>query len=151
MIKIASIEDTISRLRMLTPDVIPRFGNMTPQQMVEHLVSTIKFTNGKQQVPQRTTKEEGDAFKAEWIYTDMEFPMGIKTPMIADGPPVYVYQDIPAAVDALKTELTDLKTYFADNPEATPTHPRLGMLNYEEWLIFHDKHFTHHFKQFNLI
>jgi len=29
--------------------------------------------------------------------------------------------------------------------------PRLGKLNYKEWIIFHNKHFTHHFKQFELI
>lgn len=151
MIRIENINETINRLSKLTVDREPVFGSLTPQQMVEHLVTTIKMTNGKKQIPQRTTKEEGEAWKAKMIYTDMDFPMGLKTPLIPDGPVVYEHADIPTAVEALKAELTDLETYFKNNPDATPTHPRLGVLNHKEWLIFHGKHFTHHFKQFGLI
>ncbi len=151
MIQIDKIDETIDTLGKLTSDTQPVFGSMTPQQMVEHLVTTIKMTNGKRHVEQRTTKEEGEAWKAKMIYTDMDFPMGLKTPLIPDGPVVYNYENIPAAIDVLRTELQDLETYFKNNPEATPTHPRLGILNHKEWLIFHGKHFTHHFKQFGLI
>ena len=151
MIQIDKIDETIDRISKLTADTQPAFGSLTPQQMVEHLVTTIKMTNGKRHIEQRTTKEEGEAWKAKMIYTDMEFPMGLKTPLIPDGAPVYEHADISTAVEALKSELNDLETYFKDNPDATPTHPRLGMLNHKEWLIFHGKHFTHHFKQFGLI
>lgn len=151
MIQIDNIDETIDRLKKLTADTQPVFGNMTPQQMAEHLMMTIKASNGKIQATQRTSAEDGAKFKAGMIYTDMEFPMGIKSGMIPDGPPVYVYADVPAAIEALKSELHDFEAYYKDNPDASPVHARLGVLDHKEWLIFHSKHFTHHFKQFGLI
>jgi oxepin-CoA hydrolase/3-oxo-5,6-dehydrosuberyl-CoA semialdehyde dehydrogenase len=151
MIAIDNIDETIGRLSKLNDDTQPVFGSMRPQQMVEHLTMTIKASNGKIQATQRTSEEDGAKFKAEMIYTDMEFPMGIKTPTIPDGPPVYVYTDLPAAIAALKTELQDFENYYKNSPDASPTHARLGVLDHNEWLIFHSKHFTHHFKQFGLI
>ncbi|MBS1772784.1 MAG: DUF1569 domain-containing protein [Bacteroidetes bacterium] len=151
MIQIDKIDETINTISKLNADTQPVFGGMTPQQMVEHLVTTIKMTNGKRHIEQRTTKEEGEKWKQGMIYSDMDFPMGLKTPLIPDGPVVYNYADIHAAIDVLRTELQDLETYFKNNPDATPTHPRLGVLNHKEWLIFHAKHFTHHYKQFGLL
>jgi hypothetical protein len=81
----------------------------------------------------------------------MEFPMGLKSPLIPEGAPVYINADLSAAIEALRSELSDLKEYYRTNAHATRTHPRLGTLDYKEWLVFHNKHFTHHFKQFGLL
>lgn len=151
MIQIDNINETIDRISKLTADTQPVFGSLTPQQMVEHLTMTIKASNGKIQATQRTSAEDGAKFKAGMIYTDMEFPMGIKTPTIPDGPPVYVNANIATAIEALKAELQDFEAYYANNPDASPVHARLGVLNHKEWLTFHGKHFTHHFKQFELV
>lgn len=151
MIRIENIEDTITRLQQLQADTIPQFGSMTPQQMVEHITVTIKGSNGKINIPLRFTEDEAAVWKKKMIYTDMDFPMGLKSPLVADGPPVYVHADLPAAVEALRAELTDFEAHHQQNPEIKHTHPRLGELNHKEWLIFHSKHFTHHFKQFGLI
>ena len=43
-----------------------------------------------------------------------------------------------------------LGKYFEENKDATPINPTMGELNKQEWIIFHNKHFEHHFKQFNL-
>jgi hypothetical protein len=50
----------------------------------------------------------------------------------------------------LMTQLDDFENYFSLHPNATFIHPRLGHLYYKEWVIVHNKHFTHHFKQFGL-
>ncbi|MGZ5193452.1 MAG: DUF1569 domain-containing protein [Kaistella sp.] len=41
--------------------------------------------------------------------------------------------------------------YYRENPQAEHYHPRFGMLNKEMMELFHRKHFTHHFEQFDLI
>jgi oxepin-CoA hydrolase/3-oxo-5,6-dehydrosuberyl-CoA semialdehyde dehydrogenase len=151
MIQINNIDEIIYKLGDLKADAQPQFGSMTPQQMVEHLATTIKASNGKAELTQRTSVEEGERFKAGMVHTDMEFPMGIKNPTIPDGPPVYIFSDLKSAINALKSELVDFEKHFIEHPEATHVHPRLGSLNHNEWLIFHGKHFTHHFKQFGLI
>lgn len=151
MVTISNIDETIAKLSKLQVDAKPLWGGMTAQQMVEHLATTLKISNGKLQLAQRTTIEEGEAIKAQIVHTDMEFPLGLKSPTIPDGPPVYVNADLATAVSALRLELADFSIYHRENPEATPTHPRLGALNHSEWLILHGKHFKHHFKQFDIL
>jgi oxepin-CoA hydrolase/3-oxo-5,6-dehydrosuberyl-CoA semialdehyde dehydrogenase len=63
MIQVNNSEETIAKLRKLTPDAKPLWGSMTPQQMVEHITMTVKASNGKVTIEQRTTKEEGEAAK----------------------------------------------------------------------------------------
>ena len=78
--------------------------------------------------------------------------MGLKTPLLpADGPISFEFSSLDEAKKALNKELDDFETYHANNPDAVFVQPRLGKLNYKEWIIFHNKHFTHHFKQFGLI
>ena len=55
------------------------------------------------------------------------------------------------AIENLKTELDYFDTYFKENPEAKTIQPRMGLMNKEEWTVLHNKHFTHHFKQYNLV
>ena len=53
--------------------------------------------------------------------------------------------------DKICTEQSALtRKYFKENKDATPINPTMGELNKQEWTIFHNKHFEHHFKQFNL-
>ena len=61
------------------------------------------------------------------------------------------FSGIEEAKEKLKSEIKDYIKYFKDNPDAKPTNVTFGELNKEEWDIFHQKHFTHHLKQFGLI
>ncbi|MFI5156234.1 MAG: hypothetical protein ACHQEM_08610 [Chitinophagales bacterium] len=56
-----------------------------------------------------------------------------------------------AAITQLKIELKNFDQFFKDHPLAKPVNPTMGPLDHKEWIIFHNKHFTHHFKQFNLL
>jgi len=38
-----------------------------------------------------------------------------------------------------------------DDKLKTTLHPVFGELNFEEWILLHYKHVTHHLKQFGLI
>ncbi len=151
MITISNIDETIDRLNKLQGDSKPLWGGMTPQHMIEHLAATLKSSNGKVNLPLRSTPEEAEAIKAQIVYTDMEFPMGIKSSTIPEGPLVYRHPDLATAVDELKAELADFSAYHNENPDAMPTHPRFGPLTHAEWLIVHGKHFKHHFKQFDIL
>lgn len=149
---ITNRQEVNSLLNNLTENTQPRWGQMQPQNMIEHLAAVLQYTNGKKQIAQRTTEEEGLKAKQFLIYTDAELPMGLKTPLLpADGPISFEFSSLDEAKKALNKELDDFETYHANNPDAVFVQPRLGKLNYKEWIIFHNKHFTHHFKQFGLI
>jgi len=47
--------------------------------------------------------------------------------------------------------MTDYLKYFELNPEVKTVNVTFGELNKDEWDIFHQKHFAHHFSQFGLI
>jgi hypothetical protein len=150
--------DIINRLELntllnqLTDDTQPKWGQMKPQNMIEHLAKVLQYTNGKKEIAQRTTEEEGLKAKQFLIYTDAELPMGLKTPLLpAEGPIPFEFSSLDEAKENLNRELDDFETYHANHPDALFIQPRLGKLNHREWIVFHNKHFTHHFKQFGLI
>lgn len=60
------------------------------------------------------------------------------------------FGSMEAAVESLMGRLTNSE-FYAQNPEATPTHPYFGPLSREEWEVLHHKHFYHHLKQFGAV
>lgn len=139
-------------LNDLTENTQPKWGQMKPQNMVEHLAKVLQYTNGKKQIAQRTTEEEDLKAKQGFIYTDAEMSMGLKSPLLPEeGPIPFEFSSLNEAKENLNKELDDFETFHANHPDALFIQPRLGKLNYNEWIVFHNKHFTHHFKQFGLI
>ena len=56
-----------------------------------------------------------------------------------------------AAIEKLETEIDKFHQYFNDNPGILVVNPVVDEIGYEDWIIFHNKHFKHHLNQFNLI
>jgi hypothetical protein len=151
MIDIHNRNDIRSKLNQLSADNAPLFGKMSPQHMVEHLSFALKFSNGT--FPQTCYYPEkiAERIKASVIDSDKELPVGFKAPMLDNDPPERTCPDLDTAIVMLLTELELFDTYFTHHKDATPTHPTMGALNYSEWVVFHNKHFLHHFKQFGLV
>lgn len=151
-VDITNRQELNSLLNNLAENAQPKWGQMKAQNMVEHLATVLQYTNGKKEGVQRTTEEEGLKAKQFLIYSDAEMPMGLKTPLLpSEGPIAFVFSSFEEAKKNLNKELDDFETYHANNPDAVFIQPRLGRLDHKEWIIFHNKHFTHHFKQFGLL
>ena len=151
-VDITNRQELNSLLNNLTENTQPKWGQMKAQNMVEHLATVLQYTNGKKEIAQRATDEEALKAKQFLIYTEAELPMGLKTPLLpAEGLVAFEFSSLDEAKKNLNKELDDFETYHANNPGALFAQPRLGKLNYKEWIIFHNKHFTHHFRQFGLI
>ena len=139
-------------LNEFNEDTEPRWGNMTPQNMIEHLATVLQYTNGKKEIAQRTSEEEGRKAKEAFIYSEVPMSMGLKSPLLpAEGPIPFEFANLEEAKKQLNKELDDFEAYHAQHPDALFIQPRMGKLNYNEWIVFHNKHFTHHFKQFGLV
>jgi hypothetical protein len=125
---------------------------MSAQHMVEHLLLTVSFSNGQATSPCYYEAAKAAKIKAFVIDSDNDITIGFRAPMLPVGETVDLqFADLPTAVAALLEGVAAFKHYFAQNPTATPTHPTMDKLNHQEWIIFHNKHFKHHFKQFGLI
>ncbi|NNV57682.1 hypothetical protein [Limnovirga soli] len=139
-------------LSKLQADNKPAFGAMTPQHMVEHITFAVRFSNGKEPQQHNYSIEKEQQIKAFVIGTDKDMPIGFKSPVLpSEGLPQLKYSNLTEAIDKLKTELHDFDNYFMHHQLDKPINPTMGELNYQEWVRFHTRHFTHHFRQFNLL
>lgn len=125
----------------------PLWGKMTPQQMIEHLITQVQYTNGVRIPTWDGPHENTAARKQNGIYTDNELPRNI---FLEELPDRLTYPDLETAINQLMKELDTFDRYFNTN-DVKVIHGGFGPLDYYEWIIWHGKHFTHHLKQFGLI
>ena len=64
-------------LLTLDPAAVPVWGKMTPQQMVEHLVDQVQWTNGKKIPACDVSAEKAERSKRVMIYTDAQIPKNV--------------------------------------------------------------------------
>jgi uncharacterized protein YhfF len=134
-------------LSSLQPDTKPLWGAMKPQQMVEHLIDQVQYTNGKKNGTCDVPANEAEKSKNKGIYTDSRIPKNV---VLGTLPDHYEYDNLQAAIDQLMTELLVFDEYF-NSTNAVAIHGGFGPMNYYEWQIWHNKHFTHHLMQFGLL
>src|SRR6476660_6164275 len=98
-------------LSRLTELSVAKWGIMQPQNMIEHLIKTLQYSNGKKQIDQKTTEEESRQAKAAFIYTDVEMPIGLKSSLAGETPDPFEFADLGAAKYQLNKELDDFESY----------------------------------------
>ncbi|WP_129021733.1 DUF1569 domain-containing protein [Edaphocola flava] len=148
MITIAQTEQLQSVLDRLKPQQGPLFGIMTPQEMVEHLLFFVEISSGLHPQVQFFSDERALKNKQYLIYSENALAPGVKMPLMNGMPQELQCKDLAEANAAL-IQATIQFNQTAESPDYV--HPALGLMSRAEWKIFHDKHFTHHFKQFGLI
>jgi hypothetical protein len=151
MINIQNLDHVFELLEKLSPETPALFGIFRPQHMVEHLTLVLKFSNGKLPQPLYSEPDRAKHIKHYTIHTDREMSRGFKAPMMTDELPELSEKNLASAILKLKQELDDFDIYFKAHPYSKPKNPVMGELDHREWIIFHNKHFTHHFKQFGLV
>jgi hypothetical protein len=134
-------------LLQLDVDAKPLWGKMTPQQMVEHLIENVQYANGTLIPTCRRTADEAYNAKQLSIYTDVQIPKNL---FLGPLPDEYCYADLQTAIKQLMVDLDIFDQYFK-TPGTTAIHGGFGPMDYNEWVIWHSKHFTHHLKQFGLL
>lgn len=145
-----NISELEQKLIRLNEGTQAAFGVMSPQHMVEHLTITVKLSSGRISYPPFTPNEKQLTQKEALIYTDLEFPKGIKAPGLGDNLMPLKNKTLDLAKEQLLTSLNAYEGYFKEYPDAKTIHPRFGLLTFHEWELFHPKHFKHHFSQFNI-
>jgi oxepin-CoA hydrolase/3-oxo-5,6-dehydrosuberyl-CoA semialdehyde dehydrogenase len=151
-----SLRDTFLRtfffgaLDALTPDHRPRWGLMTAQQMVEHLVWTFEVSTGRAEVECPTPKDQIERLK-KFLYRNHPTPQEFMNPALTEGLPALRYPDLRQARAALMTEVDRFIEQQRTHPTAIHTHPIFGPIGVEEWSRTHFKHGLHHLLQFGLV
>lgn len=128
----------------------PKWGEMSAQHMVEHLVFSFRMSTGKLEVECQTPDEKLDQMQA-FLNLNRAMPKGFTNPVTGNKLLELQYDSINQAKKALEEELQYYLSYYDDNPNATHTNPTFGELGAEQWQKFHFKHCFHHLSQFDLI
>jgi hypothetical protein len=131
----------------LEPDAVPLWGKMKPQEMVEHLIDQVEYTNGKKIPTCDFPAAEAYERKLKMLRSNAELPRNV---FLGELPEQLIYPNIQIAILQLMKELDNFDEYFK-KPGATAIHGGFGPMDHNEWLIWHGRHFTHHLKQFNLV
>ena len=137
-----------TKLTELERNTKPVFGKMKGQQMIEHLSFLMQISNGKVNADYFVDDEKAKRRKA-FLDTDGELQVGFKAPLLSEEPNLEKFENIEVAIDDLIQQIEDFKAHF--ETAKLENHPFFGELDYDYWVKFHVKHFTHHFKQFNLL
>ena len=147
-----STEEISKILNKLTVSTIPRFGMMTPQHMIEHLIEVIDFDQGE--FPKELLIPEELIPKAQaWLSSPNKIkPQSVDFPYRQPGQLAELkYADLPKSKDELLKRVQKLIETSIENPNTLRFHPRFGDLNAQNMILFQRKHFTYHFEQFGLI
>lgn len=125
---------------------------MNAQQMVEHVTDFFRVSNNKIKLPVVTPEEHLPKYMA-FLYSDKEFRENTQAPtdIVPEEPVAERNAGLPDAISELENEVNEFVAYFNGVPDRKTSHPVFGSLNYEEWVLLHYKHVTHHLRQFGLL
>jgi hypothetical protein len=125
------------------------WGKMSPQRMLEHLSDCIYMSCGVGNHELLIPEEKIKGMQA-FLISDKEMPQNIQVPFAKENTPLR-NSDLELALDEFTMSWVDFEEMYSEDPKKTALHPYYGNLNYEQWLLLHAKHFTHHFTQFGLM
>jgi oxepin-CoA hydrolase/3-oxo-5,6-dehydrosuberyl-CoA semialdehyde dehydrogenase len=128
----------------------PAWGQMSPQQMVEHLLWGFDLSIGEQSAECQLPKERYERMRA-FLYNNNATPKEYMNPLLASGLPCLRQADLATAKTRLRAAIERFQVQSEQINRDVPTHPLFGPMGYEEWSRVHFKHCFHHLLQFGLI
>jgi len=139
--------EILHRLRKLRAESVPRWGRMSPHQMVCHLSDSFRMVVGQKPVSHATSLLHRTIVKWIALYLPLPWPAGIRTRPEIDQElggtrPVDFAADV-AQLEAL-LELITAQTRSVDRQ----LHPTLGTMSDAAWLRWGYLHMDHHLRQF---
>lgn len=139
----------LSILNRLSSSKTPLWGKMNAQEMVEHLSDMLMMSRGTGNFT-IDVDAETIARRQQFLSSDKEMAKNIAVPFTKEIIELR-HDELELALDEFAEEWINFTEYYENNPSASVIHPYYGDLDFNLWLKMHDKHFTHHFKQFGLI
>ena len=142
----------IPLLKSLSADAMGKWGKMSGQQMVEHVSGFFKVSTEKLVLPFVTPIEHLPKYR-EFLFSDAPFRENTKAPgnIVPEEPVALRKASMAEAIEELQNEIIYFVELFTTHPGKKTFHPVFGELNFEEWVLLHYKHVTHHLRQFELM
>ncbi len=142
-------EELMRRLKTLGPETRPRWGSLTPETLVRHLVWTMLHSMDRShKVPffgnWFTRRLVGPVVLSGWI----PIPQNLRLPghLAAQG----IEALEPGGLDTLAALLDEYLALVQSGELKTGLHPVFGDIGIDGWARVHVLHFEHHCRQFGL-
>jgi Protein of unknown function (DUF1569) len=145
-------KEYVPLLKNLPANTAGKWGKMNGQQMVEHIAAFFAVSAGKIKFDLVTPVEHLPKYK-EFLLSDKEFRENTKAPasVIGEEALPWRHATMEEALGNLSKSIIDFEKYFKEDVEKKTLHPVFGELNFEEWILLHYKHVTHHLRQFGFM
>lgn len=130
----------------LQVDTVPKFGIMTPQHMVEHLIWTAKSMSKRHGEPDPSLAEK----QAKWQQF-MKNPIFKHFPKEDAKLSELKYGSLEEAIAQLPSAVERIYGPFEADPAFKAYNPTFGEVDFESALRFHTAHFRYHMDQFGLM
>ena len=146
------LNDFAPLLKQLNANAEGKWGKMNAQQMTEHVADFFKVSSGQLVFPLVSPPEYLPKLKA-FLLSDKEFRENTKAPeeIVPEDPKPERNSTYTDAIKELEDNIQAFVAYYNNPTTPNTTHPVFGELNFDEWVLLHYKHVTHHAKQFGLI
>lgn len=142
----------VTSLEKLHKATKPLWGSMSAQHMVEHLEYSTRISSGEIQDFEIETPEKILEKVHATLYNYKAMPRNYEAPARLEKELKSLkHKSLDIAKEKLLEAFDAYKAYFETHPDASLNNIVFGTLNRYEWILFHRKHFNHHFKQFGLI
>lgn len=142
---ISEVPQRLAKLKENTPG---KFGLMTPQHMIEHLIFTAKICTKRYGEPQNPPSEGQQKFK-NFIANGANFVHRPGNKTQSDLPKLK-YESLLEAINNYPEGIGRFYNHFEANKNFLCYNEIQGELNYEELEFLHFKHFSYHLDQFGL-
>lgn len=138
-------------LKKLDASSQARWGIMSAQHMVEHLIFHFRTAMGQISTEIVTPEDRIEKFQESlWNYIPM--PPDFKHPKLDPERPMPLeFASLEEAKAALLNAFDAYEKFFKENPDAKTPNAVFGMLDKWHWDLLGRKHFHHHLHQFGLI
>lgn len=141
------LKEILEKLNLKTK---PLWGQMDSQQMIEHLIYVFEISNGVKNIEDQT--QTIPYKKAEmFLKSKEEMPKNFSAKFLSKTPNKHKFKELNSAISNLILNIDKYNEFWRGKEQTTCNHPVFGQLNKEKWNKVHNKHITHHLKQFDLI
>jgi len=128
----------------------PQWGQMTAQQMLEHLIWNFEIATGKITVSCGYPEAVSERFKS-FIFNNNPTPREFKNPLLVNSLPALRFENLTAARKELNIGIKKFIEHYQSSSDIKRIHPVFGLLSMDEWHRNIYKHCIHHLLQFDLI
>lgn len=144
-------ENIATRMESLSQQTKAHWGVMGAQHMIEHLLTVFMISNEKIKFA-GVFREETLPKRIAFLRGNEAFPRHVRIEGLPEDRPLPLrYADLQTARQHLIDEINLFVSRKDMIEKNGPVHPVFGPLGFDDWVRFHRKHLSHHFRQFGLI